>query len=166
MFSLYNTKSAVYLINCCLFRMHLQRVMKVMMKTWVPCPRKTDRSMPILGGLNTSPCTCFQPDSSWTSSCRKYNNKSQYDFIRSSGKSLWTVVKLIYWNCEGKADGMCHTWFISDIIYSLQNSFLHFFTLIGEHGIVYLHSFYKVPEAKQSSYHNHQWEHKLISLHR
>lgn len=49
---------------------------------------------------------------------------------------------------------------------TLQNSFLHFFTLIGEHGIVYLHSFYQVPEAKQSSYHNHQWQHKLISLHR
>ncbi|TNN72761.1 hypothetical protein EYF80_017045 [Liparis tanakae] len=38
------------------------------MKIWVPCPRNTDSNMPFLGGRNTSPCTCFHPDSSCASS--------------------------------------------------------------------------------------------------
>lgn len=46
----------------------LHSVMKVMMKIWVPCPRNTDSNMPFLGGRNTSPCTCFHPDSSCASS--------------------------------------------------------------------------------------------------
>lgn len=86
--NLYNTKICST-FNSFLYQMHLQRVMKVMMKIWVPCPRKTDRSMPILGGLNTSPWTCFQPDSSWASSCRRYDI-SQYDLTwLSSDKPLW-----------------------------------------------------------------------------
>lgn len=56
----------------------LHRVMKVIMKIWVPCPRNTDNSIPFLGGRKTSPCTCFQPDSSWASSCgRDAGSKSE-----------------------------------------------------------------------------------------
>lgn len=47
---------------------HLQRVTNVMMKICVPDPRKTESSMPLRGGRNTSPCTSFQPNSSWASS--------------------------------------------------------------------------------------------------
>lgn len=49
----------------------LQRVTKVMMKIWVPEPRKTDNSIPFLGGRKTSPWTNFQPNSSWASSWRE-----------------------------------------------------------------------------------------------
>lgn len=40
------------------------KVTNVMMKIWVPEPRNTDRSMPFLGGLKTSPWTSFHPNSS------------------------------------------------------------------------------------------------------
>lgn len=58
-------------------KQRLQRVMKVMMKIWVPCPRNTDSNMPFLGGRKTSPCTCFQPDSSCASSCGGRKTASQ-----------------------------------------------------------------------------------------
>lgn len=49
----------------------VQRVTKVMMKIWVPEPRKTDSSIPFLGGRKTSPWTSFHPNSSWASSWRE-----------------------------------------------------------------------------------------------
>lgn len=164
MFSLYNTKFAVYLIN-----FFSECTYKGWWRSWwrPECPVR---------GRRTEACPSWAawtrhhvPASSLTPPGLPPAGDITINLNMTSHdrhKSLWTVVKLIYWNCEGKADGRCQTCFISDIIYSLQNSFLHFFTLIGEHGIVYLHSFYQVAEAKQSSHHNHQWQHKLISLHR
>ena len=39
------------------------------MKSCEPLPTNTARNIPLRGGLNTSPCTSFQPNSSWASSC-------------------------------------------------------------------------------------------------
>ena len=36
-----------------------------------PAPRRDDNSLAFLGGLNTSPCTNFQPVSSIVSSCEE-----------------------------------------------------------------------------------------------
>lgn len=47
-----------------LHRKDLHRVTRVMIKIWVPEPRKTDSSIPFLGGLKTSPWTSFHPNSS------------------------------------------------------------------------------------------------------
>ena len=46
----------------------LLRVMQVIISSWKPFPRNTDSSMPLVGGLNTSPCTSFHPNSSCASS--------------------------------------------------------------------------------------------------
>lgn len=46
----------------------LPRVMNIMKKIWTPLPLSTASNMPFLGGLNTSPWTSFQPNSSWASS--------------------------------------------------------------------------------------------------
>lgn len=143
--------------NSFLFQMHLQRVMKVMMKIWVPCPRKTDRSMPILGGLNTSPWTCFQPDSSWASSCRRYDI-SQYDLTwLSSDKPLWPEHNNL--NSQHSRWYMWHVLSVSIhlSIHCKTASFIFFFTLIGEYGNVQLHCFTiqrNFPEAKQLPNHN------------
>lgn len=56
---------------------HIQRVTKVMMKIWVPDPRKTDSSIPFRGGRKTSPWTSFQPNSSWASSLRSKERGSR-----------------------------------------------------------------------------------------
>lgn len=40
-------------------------VTNVIQNTCTPDPRNTDNNIPFLGGLNTSPCTSFQPNSSY-----------------------------------------------------------------------------------------------------
>lgn len=56
----------------------IQRVTKVIMEIWLPEPRKTDSSIPFLGGRKTSPWTNFHPNSSWASSWRR-KQISRYD---------------------------------------------------------------------------------------
>lgn len=41
------------------------KVTSVIQKTWQPEPRRTDNNIPLRGGRNTSPCTNFQPNSSY-----------------------------------------------------------------------------------------------------
>ena len=49
--------------------MCLPNVTPTMALSCAPLPTSTDSSMVLGGVLNTSPCTNFHPQSSWTSSC-------------------------------------------------------------------------------------------------
>ena len=52
---------------------HVLRVIRVMKKICTPLPRNNDNNIPFLGDRKTSPCTNFQPNSSWASS---YNQET------------------------------------------------------------------------------------------
>lgn len=50
---------------------HSQMTMRIIQKSWMPEPSRELRIMGYWGGLKTSPCTSFHPDSSIVSSCSK-----------------------------------------------------------------------------------------------
>ena len=62
---------------------NLLSVISVIKKIWTPLPKKTESTIPLRGGRNTSPWTNFQPNSSWASSYQIIQYKSP-DYLNTS----------------------------------------------------------------------------------